>query len=153
MLYDIFTRFISINDYSNIFMVLGSKYIRVSYDALKGINATIWGGVEQAEKVGKIVKTGISGADVVIGTSHALEDFSCQDYVCGSIDVIGSVSSTVGLILGNIPSTKGLTVVTGSITVGCRSVRFYCKRYGTFWGCAAATAHGAKEAIKFTIKR
>ena len=54
-------------------MVLGSKIVTVTYDILR--NATVWGGVEGAEKAGKIVKTGISGADVVIGASHALEDF------------------------------------------------------------------------------
>ena len=77
---------------------------------------------------------GVSGADVVIGTSHALEDFHCGDVVCGSIDVLGSVSSAVDLVIGNIPATKSLTVITGSITVGCRTVRYYCKNYGTFWG-------------------
>ena len=133
-------------------MIFGSKVAGATYDILRGVNATIWGGVEEAEKVGKIVKTGLSGADVVVGTSHALEDFGCNDYVCGSLDVIGSVSSAVGLVLGNIPGTKHLTVVTGSVTVGCRSVRYYCKKYGTFWGCTVAAGQGIKEAIKFTVK-
>ena len=134
-------------------MVFGSKIAGVTYDILRGVNATLWGGVEEAEKVGKIVKTGISGADVVIGTSHALEDFGCNDYICGSLDVIGSVSSAVGLVLGNIPSTKHLTLVTGSVTIGCRSIRYYCKKYGTFWGCTVATGQGIQKAVKFTIKR
>ena len=129
------------------------KLVKGSYDILRGINAKVWGGTESAEKVGKIVKTGVSGADVVIGTSHALEDFSCNDPICGTIDIIGSVSSAVGLVLGNIPATKHLTFVTGSITVGCRSVRYYCKKYGTFWGCTVAAGHGIKEAIKFTVKQ
>ena len=43
-------------------MVFGSKFVTTAYDALRGLNATIWGGVESAEKVGQIVKTGISGA-------------------------------------------------------------------------------------------
>lgn len=133
--------------------MFGSKIARTTYDILRGVNATVWGGVEGAEKVGKIVKTGISGADVVIGTSHALEDFGCNDYVCGSLDVIASVSSAVGLVVGNIPSTKSLTVITGSVTVGCRSVRFYCKKYGTFWGCTVAAGQGLKEAVKFTVKQ
>jgi len=133
-------------------MVFKSKIVVATYNILRGVNASIWGGVEGAEKVGKIVKTGLSGADVVIGTSHALEDFGCNDVVCGSLDVIGSVSSTVGLVLGNIPSTKHLTFITGSVTVGCRSVRYYCKRYGTFWGCTVAAGQGIKEVIKFTIK-
>ena len=89
-------------------MVFGSKIVGATYDILRGVNATVWGGVEGADKVGKIVKTGISGADVVIGASHALEDFSCNDVVCGTIDVVGSVSSAVGLVLGNIPATKHL---------------------------------------------
>ena len=134
-------------------MVIGSKIVGASYDILRGVNATVWGGVESADKVGKIVKTGISGADVVIGTSHALEDFGCNDVVCGTIDVLGSVSSVVGLVLGNIPATKHLTLITGSVTVGCRSVRYYCKKYGTFWGCTVAAGQGVKEAIKFTVKR
>ena len=129
------------------------KIFGVTYDILRGVNATIWGGVEEAGKVGEIVKTGISGADVVIGTSHALEDFQCQDVVCGSLDVLGSVSSAVGLVLGNIPATKHLTTITGSITVGCRTVRYYCKHYGTFWGCTVAAGQGIKEAVKFTVKK
>ncbi len=134
-------------------MVFGSKLVRVTYDILRGVNASIWGGAAEAEKVTAIVKTGISGADVVIGTSHALEDFGCNDYICASLDVIGSVSTAVGLVLGNIPSTKSLTFITGSITVGCRSVRYYCKNHGTFWGCTIATAQGIKETIKITTKR
>jgi hypothetical protein len=133
--------------------MFGSKIAIVTYDILRGVNANIWGGVEGAKKVEKIVKTGISGADVVIGTSHALEDLACNDYVCGSLDIIGSVSSTVGLVLGNIPTTKHLTLVTGSVTVGCRSVRYYCKNYGTFWGCTAAAGQGIKNAVKFVIKK
>ena len=116
-------------------MVLGSKLFVVTYDILRGVNNTFWGGAEGIEKATRIVKTGLSGADAVIGVSHALEDFQCNDVVCGSLDVIGSVSSTVGIVLGNIPATKHLTFITGSVTVGCRSVRYYCKNYGTFWGC------------------
>ena len=134
-------------------MVFGSKITGATYDILRGVNATVWGGVEGAEEVEKIVKTGISGADVVIGTSHALEDFGCNDVVCGTIDVVGSISSAVGLVLGNIPATKHLTLITGSVTVGCRSVRYYCKKYGTFWGCTVAAGQGVKEAIKFTVKQ
>jgi hypothetical protein len=133
--------------------MFGSKTGKTVLDILRGINTTVWGGVEEADKVGKIVKTGISGADVIIGTSHALEDFGCNDYVCGSLDVIGSVSSAVGLVLGNIPSTKSLTFITGSVTFGCRSVRYYCKSYGTFWGCTIAAGQGIKKGVKFIINK
>lgn len=133
--------------------MFGSKTGKTVLDILRGINITVWGGVEEADKVGKIVKTGISGADVIIGTSHALEDFGCNDYVCGSLDVIGSVSSAVGLVLGNIPSTKSLTFITGSVTFGCRSVRYYCKSYGTFWGCTIAAGQGIKKGVKFIINK
>jgi hypothetical protein len=133
-------------------MAFGSELIHITFDIVRGVNATIWGGVEGAEKVSKIVKTGLSGADVVIGTSHALEDFGCNDVVCGSLSVIGSVSSAVGLVIGNIPATKHLTFITGSVTVGCRSVRYYCKNYGTFWGCTVAAGQGIKKAIQFTLK-
>lgn len=132
-------------------MVIGTKIVGATYDILRGVNATVWGGVEGAEKVGKIITTGISGADVVIGTSHALEDFACNDVVCGTIDVVGSVSSAVGLVLGNIPATRHLTFITGSVTVGCRSVRHYCKNYGTFWGCTVAASQGVQEVIKSTV--
>ena len=132
--------------------MFGSKILTVTYDILRAVNATLWGGVEGAEKVGKIVKNGVTGADVVIGASHALEDFSCNDPFCGTVDIVGSVSSAVGLVLGNIQETKHLTVITGSVTVGCRSVRYYCKSYGTFWGCTVAAGQGIKEAIKFTVK-
>ena len=132
--------------------MFGSKIAKVTYDIARGINTTVWGGVEGAEKVGKIVKTGLSGADVVIGASHTIEDIGCSDYVCASLDVIGSVSSAAGLILGNIPQTKHLTVITGSVTVGCRSVRYYCKRYGTVWGCTVAAGQGIKETVKFALK-
>lgn len=133
-------------------MIFGSKIIGVTYDVLRGINATVWGGVEGAEKASKIVKTGLAGADIAIGASHAIEDFGCNDVICGSLDVIGSVSSAVGIVLGNIPATKHLTFVTGSVTVGCRSVRYYCKKYGTVWGWTVAAGKGVKEAIKFTFK-
>ena len=133
--------------------MVGSNILRATYDILRGVNATVWGGVEEAEKAGKIIKTGLSGADVIVGASHTLEDLSCNDYVCASLDVIGSVSSAVGLVLGNIPNTKHLTFVTGSVTVACRSVRYYCKNYGTFWGCTVAAGQGIKQALRFTIKQ
>lgn len=132
--------------------MFGSKIFVAVYDILRGVNATVWGGIDEAKKVGRIVKTGLSAADVAIGTSHAMEDFACNDVVCGSLDVIGSISSAVGLVLGNVDSTKHLTFVTGSITFGCRSVRYYCKRYGTFWGCSVAAVEGVTKAISFTIK-
>jgi hypothetical protein len=108
--------------------MLGSEIRRTTLDLVKGLNTKVWDGVEGAEKVRKIVKTGIYGTNFVIGTNHALEDFGWNNYVCGSLDVLGSVSSAVGLILGIIPSTKSLTFITGSVTVGYRSVRYYCKR-------------------------
>lgn len=122
--------------------------IKLTNDILRGINATIWGGVEGAEKVGTAVKTGISGADVIIGTSHALEDFGCNDPVCGTIDIIGSLSSSLGLILARIPVTKKYTTYTTSVSICCRTVRFYCKNYGTYWGCTVAAVSTAKEAAK-----
>ena len=117
-------------------------------DILKGVNATVWGGAEEAKKVSDIVKGGLSGADVIIGTSHAIEDFGCKDFICGSLDVIGSISSGAGLILGNIPQTRYLTRITGTITVTCRGVRYYCKKYGTAWGCILATGEGVKTVVK-----
>ena len=127
------------------------KTVQYTNDILRGVNATVWGGVENSQKIGKAVTTGISGADVVIGTSHALEDFACNDPICGTIDVIGSVSSTLGLILGNIPITKKYTTYTTAVTVGCRTVRAYCKNFGTYWGCTLSVVSTAKEAVKNKI--
>lgn len=119
-------------------MVFGSKIVGATYDILCIINATVWSGVEEIKKVRKIVKTGVSAADVVVGTSNVLENFGCNDVVCVNLDVIGSVSSAVGIVLGNILAIKNLTLVTGSMIVKCRLVRYYCKKYGTFWGCTVA---------------
>lgn len=116
-------------------------------DILRGVNQTVWGGAEGVEKASTIVKTGLSGADVVIGTSHTLEDAACGDYICMTIDVIGSVSTAAGMVLGRIPATKHLTTVTGSVTVSCRTIRWYCKNYGTFWGCTAAAGEAVKRFI------
>ena len=136
----------------NLLAMFGSKKIgetvQLTNDILRGINATVWGGVEGAEKVGTAIKTGISGADVIIGTSHALEDLQCNDPVCATIDVIGSLSSSLGLILARIPTTKKYTTYTTSVTICCRTVRFYCKNYGTFWGCSVGAVKAAKEAAK-----
>lgn len=133
--------------------MIGSKIIKSTLDILRGVNATVWGSVESAEKVGTIVKTGVSGADIIIGTSHAIEDVTCQDYVCATLDIIGSVSTTVGLVIGNIPATKELTTITGSITVCCRTVRYYCKNYGTVWGCTIAAGQGIKAGTTFFIPK
>jgi hypothetical protein len=129
------------------------QIFKTSIDILRGVNATVWGGVEQAEKASTILKTGLAGADVVIGTSHALEDASCGDYICATIDVIGCVSTAAGVVLGNIPATKPLTVVTGSVTVSCRTIRWYCKNYGTFWGCVVAAGDGLKQGGRFVINK
>jgi len=56
------------------------------------------------------------------------------------------------MVLGNIFSTKSLTVITGSVTVGYRSVISYCKRSGTFWGCTIAAGQGVKTGVKVLIK-
>ena len=134
-------------------MVLGSKLMKVTYDTMRALNSTIWGEVSEAEKVGQIVKTELPGADVIVGTSHIIYDLACNGCVYCSLDIIGSISSAVGLVIGNIPSTKPLTVITGSVTVGCRAVRYYCKNYGTFWGCTVAAGQGIKETVKFVVKR
>ncbi len=110
------------------------------------------GGGEEAEKVGKIVKTGASAADTVIGVDLALKDCAKNDYFCTALDIIGTLASATGMVLGNIPKTKGLTTYTGSITVCYRTVRIYCQKYGTFWGCTAATAGLVKEGAQNFIK-
>jgi len=33
-------------------MVFGSKIVRVTYDILRGVNANVWGGAEEVDKVG-----------------------------------------------------------------------------------------------------
>lgn len=51
-----------------------------------------------------------------------MEDFACNDFVCASLDVIGSLSTAVGMVVGNIPQTKSLTYITGSVTVCCLGI-------------------------------
>lgn len=121
-------------------------------DILRGINQTVWGGADEAKKVSSIVKTGLSGTDAIVGVSHAIEDFACQDHICFTLDCIGSLSSTTGIILGNIPSTKPLTVVTGSITFTCRAVRYICKRYGLAWSCTLAYS-SVKKGTRYMIEK
>jgi hypothetical protein len=53
-------------------MGFGFKIIRVIYNTLLEANTVVWGVVQGVLKVGTIVKTVLSTADVVIGTSHAL---------------------------------------------------------------------------------
>ena len=95
----------------------------------------------------------MSGADIVIGVRHTLEDVVCADRISATLRAVGSILSATGIVLGNIPSTKYLTVVSGSITVSCRSIWFYCKNYGTYWGCTAALAEGGKRVIKYTVNK
>ncbi len=125
-----------------------SETLRLFNDILRGANATVWGGVEEATKVGKIVKTGASITDTIIGVDHTLKDCARGDYICTTLDVVGTLSTLTGMVLGNIPSTKGLTTYTGSITFACRTVRIYCQKYGTFWGCAAMVG---EKLIKYKI--
>jgi hypothetical protein len=113
-------------------------------DIARGVNQTVWGGAEGVKKTSTIIKSSLAGTDAIIGVSHAAEDFVCKDYVCFTLDVVGSTSSVAGLVLGNIPATKSLTVVTGTITCVCRGVRYICKKYGTYWGCHVATVSTIK---------
>ena len=131
-------------------MVFASKIVEATYDILRGINAKICRGTV---KIVKIIKIGIIGSNVIIKTSDALNDFACQNYICDSLDIIETVSSSVGLLLGNILSTKHLRIVSRSFTIGCHSVRYYCKNYGTFSRCKVAAGHRRKKALKFSLKR
>jgi hypothetical protein len=67
-------------------------------------------GVEGAEKTSKIVENGLTGTDAIIGTSWALKDLQCQDYVSGKLHIMGSISTTIGLVLGNIFQPKKYTL-------------------------------------------
>jgi hypothetical protein len=124
-------------------------------DILRGVNQTFWGGAEGVQKAVTIAKTSIAGTDAMVGVSHAMEDYVCKDYVCFTLDVIGSTSSVAGIVLGNIPQTKSLTTVTSSLTCVCRGVRYICKRYGLYWGCQVAavyTINGVKQSGKIIRK-
>jgi hypothetical protein len=130
---------------SNIFMVQiikkTGKALTLTVDILKGVNATVWGGIEESKKVDE---TGITGMDIRIGAKHAAEDFACNDYVCFVLDLVGCTASRAGFILGNIYATKKFTKITSSVTLVCRGVCLYYKNYGTVWGCTVA----ARQAIK-----
>ena len=120
-------------------------------DILRGVTQTALGGAEGAQKVSTSIKAGISGTDTIVGISHAIEDFACKDYICFSLDCIGSTSSAAGIVLGNIPATKKLTTVTTAITITCRGIRYICKRYGLAWSCTVAVS-GAKAGGKYLLK-
>ncbi len=68
--------------------------------------------------------------DTIIGVDHTLKDCARGDYICTTLDIVGTLSTVTGMVLGNIPSTKGLTTYTGSITFACRTVRIYCQPSG-----------------------
>jgi len=95
-----------------------------------------------------VLKTCIYGTDVIIGKSHALEDIACNGPVCATMDVIESLSNILVFILACIHATKKYTTYTTSVLICCRSVRFYCKHYGTYWRCTVAAVSAVKEATK-----
>ena len=115
---------------------------------LRGINDKLWGGNEGSKKAVPIVKTGGSISDIVIGGENASEDFGYKDPICGTLSVIGSVSTAVGMALGNIEYTKYLT----TITFRYRSIWYHCKNYGPVWGCTVATGSKLKKVITFKLK-
>jgi hypothetical protein len=125
-----------------------NEILVLTRDIVKGLNATIWGGIENAEKVGKIVTTGLTGADIVVGTSHTLKDLAWKDYFCTTMDIIATISTAVGAYLGNHPDPN-----TKKLTVGARTIRWYCRKYGTFWGCTAALTDGDKKSLHFIVKK
>lgn len=129
------------------------EIFKLSKDILRGVNTTVWGGVEGAEKTATIIKATLASSDAVIGVSWAIEDYQCQDHICGTLDIIGSISSVATLVLGNLPGTKQFTIVTATITGTARTVRLYCKNYGTVWGCTVAAGKGIKEGFKFLVKK
>jgi|GEM_PF-4302205 hypothetical protein len=73
-----------------------------------------------------------------------------NDPVCGVMDLISSVSSAIGILLREYTYYKKVYYIhtyTGSVTVCCRSIRFYCKHYGTYWGCTVAAATTVKKKL------
>lgn len=125
------------------------EFLKTSVDILKDGNYNVWGGVEVPQKVRTIVKTSLSEADLVIRTSHALDDFAFNDKVCWTLDIVRYGSSGISRVLGKIPAIKKLTIVTGSGTLGYRAIRVYWKRYGLFCGCTVAAGEGVRHIIKF----
>lgn len=83
-------------------MGYSSKIISATCDIFFGVNTTVLGDVEETEKVRKIVKTGVSGADVFIGTNHVFHNFNYNDYVYGNLSAIENVSTATNLVLENI---------------------------------------------------
>jgi hypothetical protein len=86
--------------------------------------------------------------DTILEVAFAVENFACNDYVWFVFDILESVSSSTGIILGNIPSTKTSTVSTVAITVMWRSFRLYYKNVGGFFHCVTAVGHGIKQVIQ-----
>lgn len=42
------------------------KLVKLTYDVLRGINTTVWEASPTLKKTEKIIKTGLSGADVLM---------------------------------------------------------------------------------------
>jgi hypothetical protein len=112
---------------------------------------TVWGVLKRPKKL----ESGLTIADIGVGTSHTLEDLACQDYFCTTMDIIATVSTAVGAYLGNHPDPKNrkLTRLTGSITTRARAIKWYCKNYVTFWGCTVALTNGAKKSLHFIVNQ
>ena len=90
-------------------MIRGLKIIKTIYDLLKGIK--------------RYLKTSMSAADIVIVTSHGLEDFTFNDVVYDNLDIVCSFPNAISILPGNIPAAKYLTVISGHIIILFHSVR------------------------------
>lgn len=90
--------------------------------------------------------------DTIVEIRHALENITCVDRVCATIDLLGSVSSALCIVIENISATKHFTVITNSVTVCYRLVRYYLNNYGKIWGCAISATEGVKETLRFIIR-
>ena len=104
-------------------------------DIVLKVNSTVWETGEGAQKAARMVKTSVTTSSFGISTYNAAEDFVCNDRVCFILSFVGAACDATTLICGNIPITKGVTVVTIPISVGCKSTRAFCKKFGTLPGC------------------
>jgi hypothetical protein len=68
-------------------------------------------GFEESEKVSKIVKKLLFGAEWIIKPSHLIEDLVWNDYLFGTFKVIRSVSSIFTLIIDYFASRKSFNFV------------------------------------------
>ena len=104
-------------------------------DIVLKVNETLWISGESAEKAVRLVKDGAALSGAGISTYNAAEDWICHDRVCFILSTVGGSCDLASYVCGHIPALNCVTYATVPVSIACKSVRTYCKRWGTLPGC------------------